>query len=320
MCSTGRVPVPDFSRQALLDHLLDSIHLRSSLYARPELRAPWGFNVSNRGATFHIVAGGSCWLDVDRLEPIKLSAGEFVVLPRGDPHTLRDAPTTPAVSLADVLKTHGADPSGIFRAGGNGPLTKLVCGTLLFDSTVTDPLLAVMPRVLHVKRTGAGAAPWLYPTLVHLQSELRSGQAGAETVVARLMDVLFIQAVRAYFAAETQDGQAGWLAGLKDAQVGPALALLHRKLSHPWTVTSLAAQVGLSRSALALKFTELVGEPPLRYLTRLRLTAGASRLSASDDTIGGIAHGLGYASVSAFSKAFNRRFGMSPGRFRAARR
>jgi AraC-like DNA-binding protein len=224
------------------------------------------------------------------------------------------------VPLDDVLKQRGRNPRGVFRGGGYGALTKLVCGTLRFDDRATDPLLAVMPKVVHVKRSGAGAAPWLYATLVHLRSELRSGRPGADAVVSRLMDVLFIQAMRAYFATESNDPKSGWLAALQDPQVGPALALLHRQPAHAWTVASLADRIGLSRSAFASKFRHVVGEPPLRYLARLRVTAAATRLSASDDTVGAIAGSLGYESVSAFSKAFNRHFGMPPARFRATRR
>jgi hypothetical protein len=162
-----------------------SIHVKSSVFAQPELGAPWGLVVANRGATFHIIARGSCWLAANGLEPLKLSGGEFVLMAQGDPMRCGTRRPRP-LPLADVLAQHGRNPGGVFRYGGNGPLTKLVCGTLWFDDRATDPLLAVMPKIVHVKRTGAGAAPWLYATLVYLRPELSSGRPGAAAVVSRL--------------------------------------------------------------------------------------------------------------------------------------
>src|SRR5262249_20699307 len=135
----------DAWREALLDNLLRSIRLRSSIYFRPELRAPWGFSLGDRGTIFHIVALGKCWLDVKGVaKPVELSAGDFVVIPRGDSHVIRDLPTTQVVDFFDLLKGSAPDNQGAFCAGGEGPVTKLVCGGMQFENGATDPLLAVL--------------------------------------------------------------------------------------------------------------------------------------------------------------------------------
>ena len=311
----------DAWREALLDNLLRSIRLRSSIYFRPELRAPWGFSLGDRGTIFHIVALGKCWLEVKSVaKPVQLSAGDFVVMPRGDSHVIRDLPTTQVVDLFDLLKGSAPDNQGVFYAGGEGPVTRLVCGGMQFENGATDPLLAVLPPLIHVKRRGEDVAPWLRATVMHVLEELDSGRAGAAAVVTRLADILFMQAVRAYLDENIHTAQSGWLAALRDQQIGRALALLHDQPHQPWTVATLADRVALSRSAFADKFTQLVGEPPLRYLTRLRLNAATTRMQWSNDKLSVIAAAAGYGSVAAFTKAFKRYLGITPGEYRRSHR
>ena len=307
----------DAWREPLLDNLLRSIRLRSSIYIRPEFRAPWAFSLGDSGTAFHIVASGKCWLEVKGVsEPVRLSAGDFVVMPRGDLHFMRDAPTTRAVNFFDLLNKHVPDKHGAFCAGGKGPITRLVCGGMEFENSATDPLLAVLPPFIHVKRSGRNAAPWLKAMVMHVLEELGSGRAGASAVVTRLADILFIQAVREYLDENVETAESGWLAALRDHQIGRALALLHDQPHQPWTVAMLAHNVALSRSAFAAKFTELVGEPPLHYLTRLRLNAASTRLRATNEKLTAIALGVGYESVAAFARAFKRNVGMTPGVYR----
>src|SRR5262249_5442815 len=276
----------DAWREALIDNLLRSIRFRCSAYYRPELRAPWGFSIDDRGPTFHIVSHGKCWIEVNGVaKPVQLSAGDFVVIPRSDLHVIRDLPTTQVVDFFDFLKGHVPDKQGAFSAGGEGSVTKLVCGGMQSENGSTDPLLAVLPPLIHVKGRGEDAAPGLRVTVSHVFEELGSGRSGATAVVTGLADILFMQVVRAYLDENIDTAESGWLAALRDQQIGRALVLLHDKPHQPWTVAELAGRVALSRSAFAAKFTKLVGEPPLHYLTRLPLNVPTPPLLSANDTL-----------------------------------
>src|SRR5262245_7855940 len=308
-------------RETLIDNLLHSIRFRSSAYYRPELRAPWGFNIDVRGPTFHIVSHGKCWIEVNGVaKSVQLSAGDFVVLPRSDSHIVRDFPTTPVVDYFDFLKGRALDKQEAFSAGGEGSITRLVCGGMQSENGATDPLLAILPPLIHFKGGGEDATPGLRTTVSHVFEELRSGRSGAAVVVTRLADILFMQAVRAYLDENIDTAESGWLAALRDRQIGQALVLLHDKPHQPWTVAELAGRVALSRSAFAAKFTQLVGEPTLRYLTRLRLNVATARLRSGNDKLRVIAAAAGYESVPAFVKAFKRHLGVAPGEYRQSRR
>ena len=314
----GSKAAPDSWREALFADLLRSIRLRRTFYFLPELHAPWGFSIARKGTVFHIVAQGTCCLEVKGVAEKQLSAGDFVVVPRGHAHEMRDAAPTPVENFFDLVKRSAPDKRGAFRAGGDGPVTKLVCGGMQFENGLTDPLLAVLPSMIHVRGKGGAAVPWLESTVAHILEELNSHRAGAEAVVTRLADILFIQAVRSYFD-ESHLVESGWLAALRDQHIGPAVALLHAHPQQPWTVASLARRMALSRSVFATKFAHLVGEPPLRYLTRLRLNVATTRLRSSNDKLSAIAAAAGYESVAAFTKTFKRHFKMTPGEYRRAR-
>jgi len=307
-------------RTPLFADVLRSVRLRSSMYFRAEFRAPWGVNIADHGTVFHIVERGTCCLLLKgEPKPIPFSAGDLVVVTRGDAHTIGSVPLTPAVNFFDLVECKTAGKDQTIRAGGKGPVTRFVCGGMQFENGATNPLLAVLPPLLHVKATEDRGRSWLRLTVEHVLSELDSGSAGATEVVTRLTDILFIQAVRWYFKKNSDIAKTGWLAAVRDQQIGRALALLHAKPNEPWTISSLAHSVALSRSALASKFRELLGEPPLRYLTRLRLDAAARRLRSSDDKLSAIAAAAGYESVTAFTRAFRRHMGTTPGEYRESR-
>src|SRR5262245_48728199 len=307
-------------RGAVIENLLHSIRFRCSAYFRPELHAPWGFSINDRGPTFHIVSYGKCMIEVKGVaKQVQLSAGDFVVIPRSDPHLIRDLPTTPVVDYFDFLKGHVPDKQGAFSAGGEGSVTRLVCGGMRSENGVTDPLLAVLPPLIHFKGRGEDAAPGLRVTVSHIFEELGSGRGASAAVVTRLADILFMQVVRAYLDDNIDSAGSGWLAALRDQQIGRALVLLHDKPHQPWTVAELADRVAVSRSAFAEKFTQLVGDPPLRYLTRLRINIATARLRSGNDKLSVIADAAGYESVPAFAKAFKRYLGVTPGEYRRSR-
>jgi AraC-like DNA-binding protein len=301
-------------RDDLFADLLRSIRLRSAVYFPTDLRAPWGFSLSGSGAAFHIVAFGPCWLEVAGMpDPVRLSAGDHVILPRGEAHLIRDALTTRA---ADLVKCCGPSPQEVFGVNGNGPVTRLLCGSLRLAHGATDPLLAILPPLLHFRPSEKHPAPWVEATVAKILEELDCNRLGAEAVVTRLAEVLLTQAVRTFFEENADRVRSGWLAAVQDKHIGRALTLMHAEPERPWTISSLADRVALSRSVFAAKFSQLVGEPPLRYLTSLRLNAAAVRLRSTEDKLKTIAAAAGYDSVAAFAKAFRRHMGTTPGQYR----
>ncbi len=304
-------------RDDLFTDLLGSIRLQSAVYFPMKLDAPWGFSLSARGSAFHIIARGTCWLEVAGIaEPIQLSERDHVILPTGDAHVIRDALTTP---VADIVNCDDPKARKELRAGRNGPITRLICGCLRFANDATDPLLAILPPLLHFKQQTARPAPWLATTVVKILEELDSDRPGAEAVVTRLAELMFVQAVRAFFEQNADRVPSGWLAAARDKHIGRALALMHAEPEGPWTISSLADRVALSRSVFAAKFSQLVGEPPLRYLTRLRLNSAALRLRSTEEGLKTIAAAAGYESVAAFAKAFKRHIRTTPGQYRKNR-
>lgn len=330
--------------ETLVDDLLGSIVVGSSFFFRVALGAPWGLRLDanayraasaqfrrmkypsrqprkdagGRLVPFHIVAGGSCWLEVGREPSTQLTSGDFVVLPHEHPHVLRDEPATQAIGLLDLIRDSPPSPKGELNARGMGLTTRLVCGAMRFENARTNPLLAALPPLIFVKGSEDGGAPWLRLTVQHAIDELDSDRPGSEAVVGRLADILFIGAVRGYLEQSLASTESGWLAAVRDQQIGRAIALLHSDPARPWTVEMLADQVALSRSALASKFTRLVGEPPLHYLKRVRLDAAARRLRGTNDKLFVIAAAVGYDSAAAFTRAFERYVGVSPGEYRRA--
>jgi len=310
----------DSWRSLLLDNLLRGVRLRNSVLFRLAFRAPWGVSIADHGTAFYVVASGCCWLHVNsEPKPVRLSAGDFVVVTRGDAHILRDGPENAAVDFFELVKRHGQGKDRVVRAGGEGRVTRFVCGSMQFENGDANPLAVILPPLLHVKATEQNARPWLGLTVKHVLAELDSGDIGMREVVTRLVDILFFQAVRSYFEENADTAQFGWLAAVRDQRIGPALALLHGQLEQPWTITSLARRVAMSRSAFANSFTKLVGEPPIRYLTRVRIHAAATRLRSKDEGLKAVAAATGYESVAAFTRAFRREVGITPGGYRDGR-
>jgi AraC-like DNA-binding protein len=312
---------PEDAMDVLTD-ALEAIHLKSMVHGRLELSAPWGIRMDGGRSGFYVVTRGTCWLEVGAArEPIQLASGDFVLLPRGQPHVLRDARRTRAVAASEVFArcakgTPGCQPGGIRRYGGGGALTTMVGGCFAFEDGETNPLVASLPPVIHVKGDGGAAVQWLETSLQFVASEMAAGQPGAATVVSRLADILFVHAVRAHLAKSGDAG--GWLRALVDPHVGQALGLIHEKPEEPWTVESLAVRVAMSRSAFAARFAQLVGEPPLTYLTRWRMQKATRLLRTGAASIADVASRVGYEAEAAFSKAFKRWTGVAPSAYRRA--
>ncbi len=308
---------------ALAD-ILETVHLSGSVYCRSELTAPWGMALpASDTAQFHAVRRGRCWLlqtEEPVAEPLRLEAGDMVVLPRGTAHVLADDPATPAEPLEQLIACHvsAAGPSdspGPLAFGGGGDPTALICGYFQFDTGAVHPLFSGLPPVVYLRGEGGRALSWLESSLDLIADETTAGRPGGETLVNRLTEALFIQVIRAYLE-ESARPDPSWLAGLRHPQIAGALGLIHREPGVRWTVDALAAQVGMSRSAFSAKFRTLVGEPPLQYLTRWRMQIAANHVQDDRLSLSEIAEAVGYQAEASFSKVFKRLLGVAPGAYR----
>jgi AraC-like DNA-binding protein len=301
-----------------VSEVLRSVRVRSTVWCRSELRAPWGFGTDVRGtAAFHVVTVGRCWLQVDGDgAQLELTAGDLVVLPTGRRHWLRDDPATPAPGLDRLLASHPLDGQRRLHGGGRGPRTALLCGGFALESGETQPLLEALPPVIHVQGVRGRPLPWVAATLRLLSTEVGATAPGSEAVISRLADALLTQALRIAVArADASDGVRA-AGALRDPQIAAAVRLIHGQPQRPWTVGGLAAEVAMSRSAFAARFHELVGEPPMRYLIRARLGHAAGLLHTTNVSLAEIARRSGYESEFSFSRAFKRVFGVPPGAYR----
>jgi len=301
-----------------LSEVLQDLRLTGASYCRAELTAPWGLEIGpEEGAIFHFVAKGGCWLKTASHEPVRLETGDVVLLPHGTGHLLVDELNSPARRLREVHRERIGDAAYRLRAGGAGTRALLVCSGVGFEEPSAHPLVELMPHVLHV-RGGGGQERSLRPLLEAMASELADQRIGAATVMTRLADIIITRLVRAW--AESQPVQTtGWLAAIRDPQIGRALGAFHRRPSEAWSVESLAAIAGLSRSIFSERFSAVLGVPPARYVARWRMHLAGRLLTAERLTISEVASRLGYESEASFSRAFRRFMGDSPSAFRQRR-
>jgi AraC-like DNA-binding protein len=303
----------------VLNEVLKSLHLKKKCFGRAEFTAPWGLRVPEHSnhAGFFILTRGSCWLELtEPKKEVAIAGGDLVVFPHGIPYIVRDKQGSPVIELEELLSCF--DPTGKFLSfGGGGALTSVVHGCFEFEGRETNPLLLALPEMIHIKGEEGRAVPWLETTLQYLASETMSDLPGSETVIAHLTEIIFIQAVRAHIRASGEDAKRGLLKAAKDPQIGQALAFIHNSPKESWTVESLASQVGMSRAGFAARFRDLVGEPPVQYLTRWRMHRAAELLRSGQRSLAEIADEVGYEANAAFSKAFKRWMGSAPGTYRA---
>lgn len=308
----------------VLTDVLESIHTRVLILGRLDLTAPWGlaFDDSDKaGLGFLVVTRGTAVLEGDDLPPVWVSGGDFVLARPSVWRTLRDRPESPVTTVGDALQAcpHHQDcqPGGVFRFGGGGALTTVIGGRIEIENLAHNPLLRALPRFTHIQggQRHGPTGSWLETTLQFVSSEMASGEPGAATVVSRLVDVLLVHALRTHLAAPQAPG-GNWLRALVDPQIGRALSLIHEQPDAPWTVQVLAERVAMSRSAFSARFSELVEEPPLTYLTRWRMARATRMLHATTASLAEVASRVGYDAEAAFSKAFKRWNGVAPGEYR----
>ena len=300
-----------------LGEALHSLRLRGAFYCLSELTEPWGLDLPRMGGClwFHVVTTGHGRLEVDAADPVLLRPGDLALVPHGQGHRLRSAADVATPLVTALPHDYEGDRYATLRHGGGGPATRLVCGAVRLESPAARSLIELLPRVLTVEAGTSPASAWLRSTLELMAAEARGLRPGGEAVITRLADILVIQAIRSWI--ETDPGaQTGWLAALRDPQIGRAISLIHRDPARPWTVESLADELAMSRSAFSARFTDLVGEPAMRYVARWRMQVAVERLREGDDTVGALSSRLGYRSEAAFSRAFKRVVGVPPGAVR----
>lgn len=277
---------------------------------RNVLRAPWGLRFPpSEGAGFHVVLQGVCWLLPPEREPLRLGPGDVVFLRGGRGHGLADEPTSP---LTDFRPGRPAETTG----DAAGATAVVLCGAYGLDQTRPHPVLADLAEVVHLPAR-LGRHPALRAAVGLLGDELEHPRPGSDAVVAALLEMLLLYIVRAWLEEQSErPGASGWALALNDPSIMATLRAIHAEPGHPWTVEELAGVAELSRSAYARRFTAAVGEPPLSYLTRWRMTRAAALLRAEDVPLAEVAGRFGYVSEYAFAKAFKRAYGIPPGRYR----
>jgi len=306
----------ELEKTDVLADMLDSIRLRGRVFCRGEFAAPWALGFSAGAIShFHVIESGQCWLRFDDdPSPIQVGADDVVVVPRGGGYQLADDPFTPPIPLSDVVGNNHGGTHAILRIGGSGPETRVICGAFEFLNDQAESLLGVLPRYIRVgARTGGDE--WLDATVKLLRSEIRRFDEGTATIVGRLTDIIFVQAIRVWLRTQPE-GTAGWLGALRDGPIGSALRLIHTTPARAWTVSALAAEVGMSRSPFAARFATLVGLPPLSYLARWRMQLAAGLLATHTLSLTEVAERVGYESAAAFSRAFKKQFGVAPGAYK----
>ena len=312
----------------VLSDVLRAVRLTGAVYFDFELSSPWVAEAppsreiaatvmpgAQRVIEYHLIARGACWGHAVGQEPIRLCEGDLIVFPQGDAHVLSSAPGMRAAPDMAAFARPTTPLPIVYELGGGGPdRARIVCGFLGCDERPYNPLLTSLPPMIHLAAAGQSTTGWLGTLLNIAVTESGSARAGGENVLARLSELMFVEAIRRYLET-LPPAQTGWLAGLRDPVVGHALAALHGEASEPWTVERLARLVGMSRSVLAERFAEMVGQPPMQYLALWRMQL-ASRLLVEGRHVAAVAGAVGYESEAAFSRAFKKLVGQAPATWR----
>jgi len=297
----------------VLSEILGELRVESTLYCRFAVGAGAGVAYPTAAtAGFHLVTGGALMLALDGGERHALTAGDFVVVAPDAAHRVQAGAATRVEAVESAARRAAAGTAVVGHGEAAGTY---LCGAFHFGTSGDHPLLAALPPVIHVRAQRGAPHPWLTAHLEAVACEARSARPGAEAVITRLSEVLFVQAIR-YHLAELPACTGGWLGALRDPQLGQAVGLMHRHPERAWTVASLARAVGLSRSRFAERFTSVIGQPPLTYLAEWRMHRGRALLREGALRVGEVARRVGYGSEAAFSTAFRRSSGVPPSAYR----
>ena len=302
----------------VLDDILDTLNLTGVLYFRTEFSGRWAVTVPDleQAARFHLVVRGECHVAVASGEQMRLGQGDLVLIPRGRSHVLADAPTNRAPPLESVLRDAGYRGDGVLVVGDRKPTstTQMICGHFGFRPGADHPILRALPTHLVVTAADRAAEPWLDDTLRLVARRVFSDDMGSEAAVTRLSEIVFIELLR--FGIRQSDALAGIMTAMRDPKIGRALDLMHARAAEPWTVTTLAREIGMSRSRFAERFSNLLATGPMAYLSEWRLQNALSLLHDSRRSVQQVASQAGYGSPAAFTRAFSGKFGIAPTEYR----
>lgn len=316
----------------VLSEVLRAVRLRGAVYYSVSASAPWVAEApaarelaphvmpgAEHVIEYHVVMNGSCWGGLLGERSVHLEPGDIIVFPQGDAHVLASAEGMRGPDGGGFHERASGKrlPIRIEYGGSGRDPVQLVCGFLACDARPFNPLLNTLPRMLYLKKRTSGYSDMLDQFMSCALAESRIPRAGGEVVLARLSELMFVEVVREYIASR-EGAERGWLSGLRDEIVGRALGALHGRPAHPWTLEDLAHTVGASRSALAARFMEYVGLPPMQYLAQWRMQL-AGTLLAGPNTLAAIAEEVGYGSEAAFSRAFKKIVGVAPATWRTMR-
>jgi AraC-like DNA-binding protein len=330
----------------ILSDVLRVVRLSGAVFFTAEFSSPWALDSPNREllasivlpdaecvVLFHILTEGECFVLCNTHPPVKMEAGDVIIFPHGEPHTMCSHLGTKATTLGAVFSQSSPNATPQVAFGGGGRKSRFICGYLNCDQRF-NPLVSALPTMLVVRSSNDyaaveainnnGARPaqvpqssgsWLSTTLKFTINEARSARPGNAAMLGRLAELMFVEILRQYMQ-QLPAGQHGWLAGLNDVHVGKALRLMHANPAHDWTVPELSHEAGISRSVLAERFTQLIGESPIRYLAGWRVQLAKQMMRNGDSSIAEIAARVGYESEAAFNRAFKRSAGSPPAAWR----
>jgi AraC-like DNA-binding protein len=309
-----------------LSDVLRVVRLTGAFFYFVEASEPWSVSAaaakqlaprilpdSEHLISYHIVTSGTCWGGVEGQPQVQLEAGDVIAFPHGDPHFMSSEQ-----GRRVMPGVYGQSPErypGTVVLGGGARDTTFVCGFLGCDERPFNPLIAALPRCLHVRAAVGG---WLTEFPRQVVAESRLGRVGAETILTRMAELMFVEVLRRHLE-EMVPEQSGWLAGLRDPMIGAALSRLHARPTDDWTLATLARDVGASRTVLSERFAQLIGIPPMQYLTQWRLQLAANLLATTSAKVADVGLQVGYESEAAFSRAFKRAIGRSPAHYRQER-
>ena len=300
----------------VLSDVLGRLRLKGSIFLHAEFRAPWGMDIPKGNvALLHIITFGSCWLKrPGENHSIPLTSGDLVLWPRGDAHCLMHSAQGTTIPAGEILSAINPMAEGPLRYGGQGDKTSLFCGAFDYDQSSRHPLFESLPEMIHIKGSDSQEFAWLGNASHLLKNEANSERLGSSAIMDRLSEVIFSQILRVYI--HNAPLSVGFLKALKDEILVKALRLIHTKPGNKWTLAELAQDCGVSRSALADRFKDAMGDTPINYLTHWRILKAQDLLENSRYSTAQIAEEVGYQSESAFSIAFKKITGKGPGLYR----
>lgn len=316
----------------VLSEVLRVVRLQGALFYNGEFSSPWSVYAAGSHAlaryfetesehviVYHLLTEGRASVRLDSGDSLSLQAGDIVMIPHGDRHVVENGPATCTMNDEDHLVDILSQGLKRWRVGGGGEITRFVCGYMACDPRLGHVILSGLPHLFKINMRTHASGVWLENSIRFFIDQHDTVQTGRDAVLAKLSEVLFVETLRAW-VAQLPTHQTGWLAGVRDPEVGKALALMHRKPAYPWTIASLAKGAGISRSVLAERFRHYLDQSPMAYLTRWRLQLGAQMLTSTNKSVLQIAAHVGYESEAAFNRAFKREFEVPPARFRSQSR